>query len=66
MDTVSTGICFDIEYIPGPKTIIANAFSRLLTVEDLHVVYLMEEFTMTTDKFKLLKVYTIVIIDTLV
>ena len=31
------------------KPIIANAFSRLLTVEDLHVVYLMEEYTMTND-----------------
>ena len=42
-----------IEYIPGPQNIIADAFSRLLTVEDPHVVCLMEEFTIPTDKFRI-------------
>ena len=46
---------FDIEYIPGPQNIIADAFSRLLTVEDAHVVCLMEEFTIPTDKFLIIE-----------
>ena len=40
--------------MPGPENIIADAFSRLLTVEDPHMLCLMDEFVIPTDKFKII------------
>ena len=45
---------FDLEYIPGPQNYIADAFSRLVPIEEPELLCLIDKFEIPQEKYKLI------------